>query len=408
MDQLVKAERAVLVRRPTEWAPAKLAKALLLTAAGCLAAAPTSSHMTVAAALSRTQPPIAAVATGISPMDVLPLSRESALVINQRRPFDGAVMGLAPFRFMGGPLDQLRAIDCLAAAAYYEAGDDLGGERAVVQVVLNRVRHPSFPKTVCGVVFQGSERRTGCQFTFTCDGALARTPPRAAWARARAVAAAALAGAVDVRVGTATHYHADYVVPYWSSSLIKLAQVGAHIFYRWPGQWGRPGAFLKAGSDSEPAISALARLDPSTAIEAIPNPADEKTPQLAGLPTAPATIAPGAAAPPTSAVLMVAEESAAPGRWALSALNKCTGRADCQVLVYARSDQVERNRSLPAENREVPLFLFLRDAASGMTVSLWDCQAVERPNRSQCLPGPGAELRRLLRDRPVQKGRQAA
>ncbi|MCZ3110870.1 cell wall hydrolase, partial [Acinetobacter baumannii] len=69
---------------------------------------------------------------------------------------------------------QARAIDCMAAAVLYEAGDDAVGQRAVAQVVINRVRHPAFPKTICAVVFQGSDRATGCQFTFTCDGALVR------------------------------------------------------------------------------------------------------------------------------------------------------------------------------------------------------------------------------------------
>lgn len=98
---------------------------------------------------------------------------------------------------------------------------------------------------------------------------------------------------------------------------------------------------------------------------------------------------------------MLADASAAPGRWALAALGKCAGKADCQVLVYGRGDQLDRNRSAGAESREAPLFLFIRDAASGMTVSLWDCRQVERPSASQCLPEGGAELRRLLRDRPA-------
>ena len=105
----------------------------------------------------------------------------------------------------------------------------------MIQTVLNRVRHPAFPATVCGVVFQGSERSTGCQFTFTCDGALARQPSAAAWARARALAEQALDGAVDERVGNATHYHTDWVVPYWRTSLDKIAQVETHIFDRWRG-----------------------------------------------------------------------------------------------------------------------------------------------------------------------------
>jgi spore germination cell wall hydrolase CwlJ-like protein len=149
-----------------------------------------------------------------------------------------------PFVLLDGrTIDQLRASDCLTAAIYYEAGDEsLEGQRSVAQVVLNRLRHPAFPKTICGVVFQGSERRTGCQFTFTCDGALARAPSAVGWGRARIVADLALAGFVEPRVGRATHYHADYVAPYWSADLTKVATVGRHIFYRWSGHGGLPEA----------------------------------------------------------------------------------------------------------------------------------------------------------------------
>jgi hypothetical protein len=113
----------------------------------------------------------------------------------------------------------------------------------VAQVVLNRVRHPAFPNSVCGVVYEGSTRVTGCQFTFTCDGSMAHAPLPSLWNRARKVAEAALAGSVYAPVGQATHYHANYVVPYWASSLVKTSIEGAHIFYRWAGGWGRPAAF---------------------------------------------------------------------------------------------------------------------------------------------------------------------
>src|SRR5213075_2579568 len=120
-----------------------------------------------------------------------------------------------------------QALECLASAIYYEAGNqDENGERAVAQVVLNRVRHPAFPASVCGVVYQGSTRATGCQFTFTCDGSLARAPERSAWNRAREVAKAALAGFVQPAVGNATHYHANYVAPYWAPTLAKTAVIG--------------------------------------------------------------------------------------------------------------------------------------------------------------------------------------
>lgn len=152
--------------------------------------------------------------------------------------------------------DRARSIDCLAAAIYYEAATEpLDGQRAVAQVVLNRVRHPAWPSTVCGVVFEGSQRATGCQFTFSCDGALRRSPSAAGWARARMVAEAALSGYVYKPVGWATHYHTNWVVPYWASSLVKAANVGTHIFYRWTGGWGRGGAFRVRHAGAEPAIA---------------------------------------------------------------------------------------------------------------------------------------------------------
>jgi spore germination cell wall hydrolase CwlJ-like protein len=165
------------------------------------------------------------------------------------------------------PGDRARALDCLTAAIYYEAAiEPTDGQRAVAQIVLNRVRHPAFPKSVCGVVFQGSDRSTGCQFTFTCDGALLRTPSAAGWARARVVADEALAGKIFAPVGWSTHYHTNWVVPYWSATLVKAAIVGSHIFYRWEGGWGRPPAFRFNSAGGEPEIAAMRRFasDPSS------------------------------------------------------------------------------------------------------------------------------------------------
>jgi spore germination cell wall hydrolase CwlJ-like protein len=158
-------------------------------------------------------------------------------------------------------LDKQRAIECLTSAIYYEAAiEPLAGQKAVAQVVLNRVRHPAYPNSVCGVVYQGSERRTGCQFTFTCDGALARTPMPSLWQKARRIAEAALSGSVYKPVGWATHYHTNWVVPYWSSSLVKAAVVGTHIFYRWTGGWGTGPAFRMRYAGSEIDVSKLGHL----------------------------------------------------------------------------------------------------------------------------------------------------
>lgn len=140
--------------------------------------------------------------------------------------------------------ERSQAVECLADAVYYEAGfEPLDGQRAVAQVIVNRVRDPNFPKSVCGVVFQGFKRKTGCQFSFVCDGSMKRRPPRPEQANfARVIAEQALSGYVVKEVGTATHYHTDWVDPYWAPTLEKITQVGDHIFYRWPGQAGQPTA----------------------------------------------------------------------------------------------------------------------------------------------------------------------
>jgi hypothetical protein len=151
------------------------------------------------------------------------------------------------------PLDRQRAHYCLTAAIYYEAASETDdGMRGVAQTVLNRVRHPSFPNTVCGVVFQGSQRAGVCQFTFSCDGAMARAPSQSNWARASRIAADALAGRVFASVGLATHYHTQAIWPRWGKSLVMTNIVGAHIFHRWRGRWGTPEAFRAPYAGREP------------------------------------------------------------------------------------------------------------------------------------------------------------
>ena len=158
---------------------------------------------------------------------------DAARKINAAIPFaDGPLAPAKRYVFRGTPAAKLQATECLATAALYEAGDDERGQKAVIQVILNRVRHPAYPKTICGVVYQGSKRPTGCQFSFTCDGSVQRRRVRDGWVTARKAARLALDGYVFAAVGTATHYHTDWVVPYWSGSLDKLAQVHSHIFYR--------------------------------------------------------------------------------------------------------------------------------------------------------------------------------
>lgn len=169
---------------------------------------------------------------------------------------------IRPVAFHGSAIDDSRALYCLAQAIYYEAGmEPDAGQRGVAQVILNRVRHPSYPNTVCGVVYQGSERQTGCQFTYTCDGSLRRKPTRFHWDRAKKVAAEALAGKSYTMVGTATHYHATYVYPYWAPSLRFVGTVGAHRFYSWKGNAGTAGAFSQKYRGGEPLPAPKTRRD---------------------------------------------------------------------------------------------------------------------------------------------------
>jgi spore germination cell wall hydrolase CwlJ-like protein len=169
------------------------------------------------------------------PLSTVPLQQARSFLISKTPGSLGAGSGAGP---MGN------ALTCLTQAVYYEAANEpMMGRRAVAQVVLNRMRHPAYPKSVCGVVYQGWERATGCQFSFTCDGALLRHPASRPWAEAQDVARAALSGYVEPSVGTATFYHADYVLPKWAFTLNKIQQIGAHIFYRFPGAWGNTSTF---------------------------------------------------------------------------------------------------------------------------------------------------------------------
>jgi hypothetical protein len=176
-----------------------------------------------------------------------------------------------PFYGPGSGISHLRAQECLAQAVWYEAASESeAGQRAVAQVVLNRVANPAWPNSVCGVVYQGSERSTGCQFTFTCDGSLARRPGGASWAQAQRIAAEALAGSVYAPVGLATHYHTLWVNPYWASSLDHIGTIGAHRFYRSRGTVGAASAFRSLYSGFEPVVSGRTTPPPAGFTPSVP------------------------------------------------------------------------------------------------------------------------------------------
>lgn len=254
-----------------------LAFAAMIAAAGSAWSSPANENVHAAARGGPPAPP---------PMLIRNVAPAQALAVNANTPL-AAGPNPAALPFNAGNVSAIartRALDCMTSAEYYEAadqGDD--GERAVAQVVLNRVRHPAFPSTICGVVYQGSTKATGCQFTFTCDGSLGRRPDAAGWARARAIAGAALNGAVFAPVGWATYYHANYVLPVWAGTMAKNAVVGAHIFYRWPGAWGQPSAFVQRYSRQEPDSGALKA---AALIAFASHPAISTTQQIAALPGA--------------------------------------------------------------------------------------------------------------------------
>ncbi|MDG2521965.1 cell wall hydrolase [Caulobacter segnis] len=142
------------------------------------------------------------------------------------RPMDSAILRQVRTAMSGGERE------CLAQAVYYEArGEAEAGQAAIAAVVMNRVRSPRYPKSVCEVVFQGAPRR-GCQFSFACNGAMLASPPHGpAWRKARKVADAVIAGEAGHEVGNALSFHADYVSPSWAAVLPRITQIGGHTFY---------------------------------------------------------------------------------------------------------------------------------------------------------------------------------
>ncbi len=320
----------------------------------------------------------------VDPVNLVDLAPADARTINAAVPFSTAPNPAArPFVLAEGSVAAARAIDCLATAVLYEAGDDTTGQRAVAQVIINRVRHPAFPKSICGVVFQGAERRTGCQFTFTCDGALYRHRwSDAAWARARTVASLALRGQVYAKVGHATHYHTDWVVPYWSASLDKVSAVGTHLFFRWTGWWGTPPAFNRRVSGLEPNVAQLAGYSPvhsgGQGYQAYMrlNADDDPLPSL-GVPRA----LPG----DPNAFLATVDWRADPDSFRALAETACGTRRYCKFMAW--TERFDTPGELPLEPYQVATmgFSYLRDQARGFEKALWSCTQFPRADRSQCM-----------------------
>jgi spore germination cell wall hydrolase CwlJ-like protein len=218
-----------------------------------------------------------------------------------------------PFH-MQGSLDASRDLNCLTEAVYWEArGEGPAGMAAVAQVVLNRVRHPAFPKTVCGVVYQGAADGD-CQFSFACSTRHSRSEDNM-WVRAREIAARALSGHVMAQVGSATHFHAVSVAPDWMGNLQKVAQIGSHIFYRF-GHGGHPKDFRYTAEPAEPKAPQpmLAGLVPSFGAPAPASAAAATTGPTLAYPLLQKAADPTAAPADGKAAVVTAKPAAAPAK----------------------------------------------------------------------------------------------
>ncbi|MBD3771064.1 MAG: cell wall hydrolase [Rhodobacterales bacterium] len=202
------------------------------------------------------------------------LERDTASSMSRyaKRDRDGAAIA-SLVSFKPEHLKRAEALDseahCMAQAIYYESRNEpLAGQLAVAEVISNRMRDHRYPDTACGVVFQGATRTTGCQFTFTCDGALNRKPKGTAWEQAKEIAAHVLMNLAEDRTGGATHYHATYVDPVWSAGLIKTDKIGLHVFYRFPrgSEWAQVRSASASRSAPAPVLTAAAETtDPNAA-----------------------------------------------------------------------------------------------------------------------------------------------
>ena len=313
---------------------------------------------------------------------------------------DGGPGTAPPFQFSGSAADRARARDCLALAAMAEAGYGDADQRAVMQVILNRTRHPGFANTVCGVVYQGSNRRTGCQFTFTCDGSLARRYPDSEWRAARQRAEEALGGRTDPAVGIATHYHANYVYPWWSNQLDKVAVVGPHLFFRWRGFWGSTRALSASYRGGEPDPMALRTVAQSVERPevALPSLVEDKEAVRSitsrqALPgtdracdIAPASPAPAASGPGPGAHFVLVGSGDDPAAIVERARTLCPGSRFCQVYGWSEASAIPTQLPLPDEARRQLRFSYLAPRNGNDEAIFFDCRLFSGAAGGRCLP----------------------
>lgn len=331
-------------------------------------------------------------ATGEDTVILSQLAADDAQARNAAVGFAAAGPGKAtPFSFRGSSADRARARDCLALAGMAEAGGGDGDQRAVMQVILNRVRHPAFAKTVCGVVFEGSQRPTGCQFSFTCDGSLARRYSDAAWRAARARADEMLAGAIDATVGNATHFHANYVYPWWSDKLDKVAQVGPHIFFRWRGFWGTRNALSARYGGGEPDPL---RLQETALTVATANPLPTLmqggeavrsiTTELVNQTTEGGDATPSS--PGAGIHFVLVSPSDAPAALVDKARSLCGSEGYCRVQGWSDANNIPAKLPLTEEARRSVRFSFVSASANAAEAIFFDCRTFPAPDVGTCLP----------------------
>ena len=348
----------------------------------------------------------AAAPEDVRALNVLPATaKDEAVIESQLAPTDARSQNDAvpiaatklppapPFAFRGSAADRLRARDCLALAALAEAGAGDKDQRAVIQVILNRTRHPAFANTVCGVVFEGSERSTGCQFTFTCDGSLARKYPDRLWQAARARADEALDGYAYQPVGNATHYHTDWVYPWWSSKLDKIAQVNTHLFFRWRGFWGTPAALSARyrGGEPDPAVLRMgARAVSRDELELPVTPEEEKLVAISTDLSPTMQVSGTARSPAPGVFFLLVDPDVSPATLMKRAGAMCPANAYCQVFGWNENAAIPAKLPLSADARQALRFSFVPARGGNREAVFFDCRLWPGAPPGTCLPGSRA------------------
>jgi hypothetical protein len=198
-----------------------------------------------------------------------------------------------------------------------------------------------------------------------------------------------LKGTVVKRVGLATHYHTDWVLPYWSPTLDKIARVQTHLFFRWKGWWGTPPAFRSGYAGNEPIDPRIAYLAPGLSPESITaaGPAGVVIPNVSQ-----ATLGknvPKLIDPDRAQFVLQLDKDAFPGSYASTALGICKGKSECTVMGWLKPEQIPTTVPIRPANMQAVSFLYRRRPSMEHDQALWNCRVFKRPDAAQCIPGTG-------------------